>query len=150
MAVSKVTTQKVSVETPQAPAASPKAAAAPAPRVILVNKCSTYVTPEREIFYARDSEGNTRVYEVPPKDLGRLLGYKDDFGRRFFKQTNAEGTGEEIGTVAKPAPLKRKDVEADNAPNNDDERGDGDEDELIDTGAMRLKDEDGNAVGVTV
>ena len=122
--------------------------AAPAVRVILVNGCSTYVTPEREVFYARDSEGKTKVYEVTAEQASRLLSYRDDWNKRFFKQTDAASTDTQPDTTAKvqqarggPAGSVAHDP---SEPNNDDDDGE------IDTGAMSLKDRDGNSVGVTV
>ena len=139
MAITKRVAEKVTVESAVETAPVPSTMA----RVILVNKCSTYVTPEREVFYSKNSEGSTRVYEVPMADLGRLLSYRDDFGRRFFKQTEAEVTDERPDTTAKTTSPQR--AAAPPAANNEDS-----DDEELDTGAMRLRDRDGNEVGVTV
>ena len=142
MAVNKTTAPKVTVE---APAAAPAPEPSPDVRIRLVNGCSTYVTPEREVFYSRDSEGNPKVYAVPRDQLGRFLSYADDWGRRFFKQTDAEVTDEKPDTTAKVTqerggkPAEEQHDALD--PNDDDE---------LDTGAMRLKDRNGDDAGVTV
>lgn len=116
-------------------------------RVKLVNGCSTYVTPEREVFYSRDSEGNTKVYEVSPEQAARLLTYKDDWGKRFFRQTDAEATDAKPDTTAKVAQDRggvAGTVAHDATDANEEDDGE------MDTGVMRLKDNDGNDVGVTV
>ena len=141
MAVTKSTAPKVTVEAVEA-AAKPEPT--PDVRIRLVNGCSTYVTPEREVFYSRDSEGNPKVYAIPRDQLGRFLSYADDWGRRFFKQTDAEVTDEKPDNTAKTTqdrggvPAEQHDALD---PNDDDE---------LDTGAMRLKDAKGDDVGVTV
>jgi hypothetical protein len=131
-----------------APTKEEVAEAAPAPTLLrckLVNECSTYVTPEREVFYARDSEGNTKVYEVTPEQLARLLTYRDDWGRRFFRQTADEATDTKPDTTAKVIQDRGGKPEAKQY-----DESDPNEEEELDTGAMRLKDKDGNDAGVTV
>jgi hypothetical protein len=147
MAITKRSTPpaKVTVETQQLNTATPSPA--PLPRVLLVNGCSTYVTPEREVFYSRDSEGNPKVYEVTPEQLGRLLSYRDDWGKRFFKQTNAEVTDSKPDNTAKV--VQDRGGPAGTVEHSPTDANDDDGEEL-DTGAMALKDRDGNEVGVTV
>ena len=148
MAVTRKARTETAVTAPT-PAAKSKAkltAVPPAAKqlyVELVNGCSTYVTPEREIFY------KDKVYPVDSKDLGRMLAYKDDFGRHFFKQCNADAAairreriaaaaradGEESGRNGIAGTVDAVTKEAD---------------EEVDTGAMRLQDDDGNEVGVAV
>jgi hypothetical protein len=145
MAVSKNVAPKVTIEPQGAPVA---AEPSPEARIRLVNGCSTYVTPEREVFYAKDSEGNPRVYSIPRENLGRMLSYADDWGRRFFKQTNAETTDTRPDDTTKvTAPSKPAAVAQDF---DGDGKGDEADDNEIDTGAMRLTDRDGKSVGVKV
>lgn len=143
MAVNKTTAPKVTVEaSTEAPAAAP----APDARIRLVNGCSTYVTPEREVFYSRDSEGNPKVYAIARDQLGRFLSYADDWGRRFFKQTDAEVTDEKPDNTAKVV-QDRGGKPAESQADSLDPQA---EDDELDTGAMRLKDKDGNDAGVVV
>lgn len=140
------------VEPAPAPAPAPQpvkeavAPAGPLAYIRLVNGCSTYVTPEREVFYAR--EPNTaapRIYEVSIKDLPRLLAYKDDYNRKFFRQVTAP----EDGVASAPEDVRNAKMEEKPTlvrPDADFHEEGGE----LDTGAMRLQDEGGNTVGVAV
>ena len=137
--------------------ATPVTAAPEQIYVRLINGCSTYVTPEREVFYAKDSEGKPRVYPVAADALSRFLNYRDDYGRRFFKQMNTpEGEAATPGNInKKPAPsqvFNRNDANADDpeGPGSGDGSRNDEDDDLIDTGAMSLRDRDGKDVGVAV
>lgn len=64
--------------------------------VRLVN-CSTYVTPKREAFKSKTTDGlKPLVYEVPIKDLDRILRYANDQGEKFFKRVNPPGPGQPV------------------------------------------------------
>jgi len=125
--------------------------------VRLINGCSTYVTPDREVFYAKDESGKQRIYAIKASDLSRVLSYRDDYGRRFFKQMNTpEGEAATPGNInKKPAPsqvFNRNDANADDpeGPGSGDGSRNDEDDDLIDTGAMTLRDRDGKDVGVAV
>ena len=133
-------------------AASPPASSSMYVR--LVNGCSTYVTPQKEVFYARDGQSSIpRIYEIDAKDLSRLLAYKDDYGRRFFKQVVAPADGKvsQVQDIAKGRPMEDTPVtlidrsaDEEGGPLSNEGTGE------IDTGAVRLQDRDGKPVGVTV
>ena len=113
--------------------------------VRLVNGCATYVTPLREVFYSKDSTGKPRIYELTAADFNRVMTYKDDYGRKFFRQvTTPEGETskpQDINKIVKDVEVKR------NARDPDEFNKEGGE---LDTGAVRLEDENGNSVGVAV
>lgn len=134
-------------ETPPPVAKPPMAAKA---YIRLVNGCSTYVTPEREVFYARESQTQrAKVYEVPVGDLERLLGYRDDYNRKFFRQVETP----DDGLATAPEDVRKAKIEETPVPAGDDFQKPGGklgEDGEIDTGITRLTDKDGNPAGVTV
>ncbi len=127
----KVTVESNTSSVPGAEAAPPNV------NVQLVNGCSTYVTPLREVFYAKNQVGSSRVYSVPVADLPRLLGYADERRSKFFRQL----TDEQAAKLAR----KTRPVE-----DYEDEPPTVEDGELVDTGAMRLVDTEGNQVGVSV
>jgi len=132
--------------------ATPVTAAPEQIYVRLINGCSTYVTPEREVFYAKDSEGKPRVYPVAADALSRFLNYRDDYGRRFFKQMSGAVEGSTLSAPSTTAKVRDEDPGPRTGPvGTIDELADQDGDDgELDTGTMRLKDKDGNPVGVTV
>jgi len=114
--------------------------------VRLINGCSTYVTPAREVFYAKNADGSKRVYEIDAKDLTRIIGYKDDYNRKFFKQVNAP-TEEDVARTENILKMVKTGAGDDDDKTDD---FDGEDDELGDTGIMRLRDGDGKPAGVNV
>lgn len=161
--VKKTTAVKSNAATAQSPTPGATAGADQTPQPIsassvylrLVNGCSTYVTPQREVFYSKEQDGRARIYEVPRSELSRLLSYKDDYSRKFFQQVHAP----DDGAVSKPDDLAKSKIEE--APKLVEDEGgfraaggalraDEDDGGLIDTGVTRLKDKDGDPVGVTV
>jgi len=120
--------------------------------VRLTNGCSTYVTPEREVFYARDPQSlKTRVYAINGQDaVKRLLGYKDDYGRRFFRQVPAPEEPDDAAEAVLLSQIGKADPKVLKQKGEDDDSDAIDNDGEIDTGAVRLRDADGEPVGVVV
>ena len=138
MAVTKKAAPKE--DSPAAPSAAPKPNKNVNAFVRLVNGASTYVTPDREVFYNKMPDGTPRIYEVTVETMARLLTYKDDYQRRFFKQvTEPEGGAtapEDINKIAKSA-TQRTDLK----PND----GFAEEGGELDTGRVRLDGDDDDA-----
>ena len=112
----------------------------------LGNDCKVYVAPEGDVYNAGKVYSN-----IPISKANKLLSYKDDKGIRYFYEVTEESLAKrkrakDLAMQRLAEDMARKMIESGEYKEETIGEEDGEEEE-IDTGAMALKDADGNEVG---